>query len=962
MDITIAINGKDISSHTATPIKWNALLDERLDEGRLSIRQVTTELYPIGAQVKITVGDTDKDFIISADESVEVPPGSSKYDHELSLIEPTKMLEGIVVESLTFTNNLGRTYDVDPIVAPGQGYTNSVNPIHVSYKENYITPLRAGTLHIFSVKDMFAFSEFLSFYTYSGAPIKVHVTGSDFNEGFTSDDPKDVNKSFSVNLSKVGAYTIDYEFSWMENKNGAVYRSHYWFDIVVVPQSKQPLPKWNIRSVIDRVLNLAEPHLQSVSPRYKLDPTQAAEFEKILAPEFAFTKCTLKEILDQIGGFIHGIPRLIRGESGKFDTIHYDMLGGTDEALISSENTRYITEIHSHNIEDYVTELDSTVDNLVNTLNSDEGAVTEPYAGGFKSVRSEETYARIEEGNMVISTTLPIYSVQKLEVITHKNEVKDITAYIFEGAEYGRLSSFDGNYPTSKAFAIYYNLGEKNIRGLNYKSPTVIGGAGAKYSIANIIATVSDWDIGASWWADITKDGKTISGNYPKLAFRITYTPIFSARILQHKPYIEAGALKRSLVYNQGANLVETRYYGENMRGVIARMGNPEFTRTYRMMKSLSKIPKIGQIFKRNGDEYFVSAVVVSVNAAGIVDFTVGMSKDFNRLSQYIGINSEWRAYEVSERRAYNRDIVYRDFCVIGDSISDDITPFAAGGGFYYIANTFSHSAQGIYGEYYSEPITLAQVTTYDEQDNPYPVTLPVVSTAFGNAMVFSFGMADNYSAGPQSVYDSNGDVSGYWQTDVPYVDYYGRIKSMEFDLAPKGVALKFGDKATFDLPNGDEYERFTAPISTPYNDQLVIDKNGSEILRINYQLEFVSNWKELIIGSALARNCLMVTSRQVDKDGNAVHAAAVYVVNKKVGRFDSTVDLTSATLIYDYRNNVPTLISDISLGNVTSTVAGAAWVIADQSNGDILLAQNMDIAAGDTIHLPNISLTHNLP
>ncbi|MDE6618522.1 MAG: hypothetical protein K2K13_05820 [Clostridiales bacterium] len=944
----ITINSQNV--RVAMPIKWNALLDERLDECRLSVRQVTTELYPIGAQVKITVGYTDKDFIISADESVEVPPGSGKYDHELSLIEPTKLLEGIVVESLTFANSLGHMYgnsEASPAYASSQ-IKNDLLPLANNWLRR-TSPAR--TLYVPELGNLIKFKNYTGQYK-----IQIYALVYRYDETEYDKQLSVINNEYQdpyyiepipIKITEPGIYRIHIQWS----SSDATYRfSNSYIDYYFqCADNLTPLPKWNICSVINRALNLAEPHLQSVSPRFMLDPAQAAEFEKILAPEFAFTKCTLKEILDQIGGFIHGIPRLIRGESGELDTIHYDMLNGTEEALISSQNIHYISETHSQNIEDYVTELDSTVDNLVNTLNSGEGAVTEPYAGGFKSVRSEEAYARIEEGNMVISTSLPIYSVQKLEVIDTKNQVGDITAYVFEGAEYGRLSSFDGKYPTSKAYALYYNLGEKNIKGLGFKSPTVLGGAGAKYSIANIIkAATGDDSITSDWWSG---DDDT-AGNYPKLAFRITYTPIFSARILQHKPYVEPGALKLAMVYNQGANLVETRYYGENMRGAVARMGNPEFTRSYRM-PNLTYIPKIGEIFKRRGDEYYISSVTVAVYST-CVEFTVGMSKDFNRLSQYIGINSEWRAYEVSERKAYNRDIIYRDFCIIGDSVDNDGMALARESAMYYIANAFSHTAL------FSEPLTVAQVTTYDNSNKPYPMTLPVVSTAFGNAMVFSFGMADNYSAGSKSVYDGNGDIIGYWQTDVPYVDYYGRAKSMKFELGPSGTALNFGDAATFTLPQGDEYVGYGA-IGTPDNNQLEIDKNGTEILHINYQLEFVSNWNDLIIGSALARNCLMVSKRETNKNGDAVHAAAVYVVNKKVGRFDSEIDLTSAMLIQDYRNNMPIVADSIMLGDIQSTAVGVAWAIADQSTGEILLAQNMEISVGDVIHLPKISLRHKL-
>ncbi len=960
MSRQIIINDKDISSNVAMPLKWNALLDERLDEGRMSVRHVTTKLYPLGAQVKITVDDTVEDFIISADESTEIPVGSGYYNHELSLIEPTKLLEGIVVESLTFTNNLGRTYDINKIDVEPQITPSPQGSLTLTAKTFMQAPVKVGdTITVPSTTGLdriYATNGYAWPTTSAKNDVKVlDPSGDVIYSASGTYEPK------TILIDKIGQYRIVYTyglqaFSTSSGKNN--YDIEYSF--LSIDLGKRPLQKWNIKTVIDRVLNLSEPHLQSVSPRFHLDESQAAEFEKLLAPEFAFTKCTLKEILDQIGGFIHGIPRLIRGESGEFDTIRYDMLNRTDEALISLQKTRYITEILSHNIEEYVTELDSTADNLVNTLDSNEGAITEPYAGGFKSVRSEEAYARIEEGNMIISTSLPIYSIQKLEVIDPENNIGDITAYVFEGAEYGRLSSFEGSYPSSKAYAIYYNLGEKNIKGLSYKSPNVIGGAFAEYSITNIIKVVTGYNISTDWWS--SKD----TVNYTKLAFRVTYTPIFSARILQHKPYIEYGALARALVYNQGANLIETRYYGENMRGAVARMGNPELVRTYRM-SNLTYVPKIGQIFKRDGDDYFISFVTVAVYAKS-VDFTVGMSKDFNRLSQYIGINSEWRAYEVSERKAYNRDMIYRDYCVIGNPMIKDAATILTIDGMKYIANIFSHSISDNYGEYYSKPITLAKVTTYDSQNNDYTVTLPVVSTAFGNAIVFSFGMADNYSAGAQSIpQDPNSAITGYWQTDVPYVDYYGRIKSMEFELGSIGNDIKFADESAFALPQGNQYKSENpVPIRTPADNKLEIDKNGSEILRMNYQIEFVSNRSDIIIGSALARNCLMVTTRQTQSKENndAVHAAAVYVTNDKVGRFDTTIDLSSATLVYDYRNNVPSVTSlkFITLGVVNSTVSGKAWVIADQSSGEILLAQNMDISVGDEISLPYISLRHKLP
>lgn len=943
MTFQITINGQD--TVVALPIKFNSLLDERLDECRLSLRHVRKSTYDIGSRVVINITNLDgsvvtRDFIVSADESVEVPVGSGYYNHELSMIEPTKILEGIVVETLTFTNNLGRTYAANPEKAVRQTITSGKEPFPDT--TDYLTPIAENTT-LTAVSFATAFYDTVGgIITTENTPAVLTVTsptGEKFVQSCTTFE--DLFKDIVIPKTISGVYTINYKFSGGSLLPPFDYYEYEFF-ITAVP-NYDALPKWNIRRVIERVLNLAEPHTVNVKPRYKLDPEQAAEFEKIESPEFAFTGLTLKGVLDQIGGFIHGVPRLIRGESGALDTVHYDMLGGTNPCLIG--NTPYISEIHSQNIEDYATELDSTAENLTNTLDPTEGATIEPYKSGFKTVRSEEQYAQITDGNMVIETTLPVYSVQKLEVITPDGKVGDLTGYVFEGAEYGRLSSFKGNYPTSKAFAIYYSLGERNIKGLNYKSPTVIGGAGAEYSITNIIKAATGWNISANWWKD---------GNYPKLAFRITYTPIFSARVLQHKPYMKknGSTFNRTLIYNQGANLIESRYYGENLKGVIARMGNYEITRTYRVL-DLSLMPEIGDLWMHDGFEYYVVSVTVQTYT-DFADIMVGYSRDYNRLSQYIGINSEWRAYEISERRAYKRDMVYRDFAVIGDPIDPNGKTLLTTNGFFYMQNTFFQSDAGFLGRN-SGSLSVANVKTYDEQGNDYSVTLPITSAVMGNTLLFNFGMADNYSAGAKSVPDGAGKVSGYWQTDVVYSDYYGHAAEIEFGLQAAGEDVAYDSQIGFELPQGDHSD---STVSTPIrtSNRIALDKDGSEVLRMNYQICFVTNWRDLIIGPAMTRNNPMISGR---KDG---HAARLYILPNKVGRFATRIDTQNAAQVIDLDGSIG-ITPDIGIfiSPITPNADGAAWAIADMATGEILLARNIEVKSGEEMQMPYIDFTHSL-
>lgn len=957
---TIFIDGTDYTEYIPMPFKWSSLLDERLDEGRMSMRHCPVPLFAPMSGVKITISDksntvTEKVFLVSSDDSSEAPAGSGYYNHEIMLIEETKKLEGIIIDSLTFTNSLGRNYTAnaelaEPIYEEEGKYNNKwIKRIDSGYmtpwalKESIaVTSIRQTIIPFLNIANQVYY---LNPNPTDDAPNKITVT---FPDGIVITIATDLDTSGSFIPAQMGTYIIRYQGA-IDYQSGDEQPQRSKFNValyITTVVNQKDLSKWTVASVIERLLDVGQVHLKNQSPKYELNAEQKAEFEKIEAPEFAFSKMTLREALDQIGGFIHGMARL------KGNTIYYDMLGGTEKATLSDPKYPYISNKYSQNVESYATELDSTVDNLVNILDADEGVITEPYAGGFKTVRSEEAYARITDGNMIISTSFPIYSVQKLEVRDPDGNVKDITAYLFESAAYGLMSSFDGLYPRSKAFAIYYTQGQKNIKGLSLKVPSAIGGAGAKYAIANIIKAVGGMDISASWWNDITdKDEKTQSGKYPTLQFRITYTPVFSARVKQHKFYYKDFAHPRSLAYNQSANLVETRYYGENMRGLIARTGNAEIIRTYRL-NSFSLLPTAGQMWD---DDYYVSSVTVAVMPF-YIDCSVGLSKDFNRLSQYIGINSMHRIYEVSEKQAFDRDIVYSDYCVIGDDRQSDGLHLISLYGVNTIANTFRQTGNDL-------PISGACVTTIAEDNSEYSATLPAISTAMGNTLVFSFYMEDSYSAGQKSVYGTNGEIQGYWQTNVEYNDYYGRFDFMKLQFIEQGITPPMSDRNSaipYDLPQGTYpslNEKLRPLIVTPDDNPLKIRKNSTEIIHMHYQIHFVSNRKDIIVGPALTHNCPLVRGVRGEE-----HSATLYVLPQPLNKFADKIDLSAATKIWDYSDGGVTAQSaGISFAKKQSAVDGAAWAIADKKTGELLFGSNTPVKNGETITLPTLTFKHNI-
>lgn len=135
----------DYTKHAVFPLKTADLLDEQLDECEVTLKRVPLEYIQPMTPVRLTLTNTPsarflspetvinrqendnvaitfdnntkkitetltRDYIVANDYAIEQPVGSGKYNHQLYLIELTKILEGYIVDSLAFTNPLGNDY------------------------------------------------------------------------------------------------------------------------------------------------------------------------------------------------------------------------------------------------------------------------------------------------------------------------------------------------------------------------------------------------------------------------------------------------------------------------------------------------------------------------------------------------------------------------------------------------------------------------------------------------------------------------------------------------------------------------------------------------------------------------------------------------------------------------------------------------------------------------------------
>ena len=972
-EIRVVIGNTDCTSYVVSPLKMGNLLDERLDEVNLTLRYISTPYFEPQTLVKIYIVNNPeanynaemaddilkesdynfsngvssdghlsqifyssrirqtytKYFIVASDNASEIIPGSGRFEHEIYLIERTKLLEGFIGDSLTFTNPSAKIYDaVQYATFFSTGYIGGISIGDKIYNSSfYKNP--SEQLIIQGVQDFYknvcdAYSDKPGLKTnyepaqrideglvadISKNPVLQKVTVSnngvefytqeiflsasssypsgykftkrtvlngtktteEFNPIPSAGNYTIVNIEQTTIPAETGTYTIEYKWVLADKDYTTIYNTSTTYISANIVESiskgKYAPKKWTVSSVVERIFDTLEPN--RATNRFSFDETQKAKYDKILAPEFTFTKMTVREMLRTVGGFIHAEPRL--KDDTDSNVVLFDEYGSNEKSHISKKS--YVSHQLTSDINEWCTALDSSAENLVNQLDYAQGVSYEPtrryspsetYGNPDITLRSENATARFsEDESSFIPTSLPIYKIKRVRVVRFNdtNYDIDITPYVYEEADYGLLKSNKGYYPNAKAFAVYYRQGEKNIKGLFYKEEDSVSQYFSKFSIVNIIRAAS---------GDFSID---IVGKYLyMIGFSIEYTPIYSTRIRTIKQTLSTGKIPRALAYNQGENLIETRYYGENLKGVVARLGNIEKTYTYHLA-FLSDIPKVGTLFD---DNYYISSVYTEI-LQSVIKCTVGLSKDFNRLSQYVGISSNKRMWEVSEKQSQERQSIYTEYMKVSmkdNAGSDDGVCFVHTNPFFLSGNS---------------TVTLSAITTKTKNKTILKnVLLPSVASAIGNSMIFTFSFEDNYSAGQRQLVTTNESGNEiFYSQYVPYCDYFGKFYYMDIDFTIAiNASSKWNGIAFPERVDGVQYYPAVSIRDWKYR------KDNREIPQITYELSAVSDDEEIIIGSGFMQNNYLVNISPLP--------LVLYGFTERLNKINSEVDFTNARKLSD--------------------------------------------------------------
>lgn len=700
--------------------------------------------------------------------------------------------------------------------------------------------------------------------------------------------------------------------------------------------------------------------------------------------ESDFNGKNLWEIFSEIGKYIHAKPvvSVVTDDDGVMTgqfLVSWLRYGNPEiKYAYGTENTIF----HSKFAQDYVSALTSYVTNYFNLGSS----ITE-----YLHTSSESDDGLVYNDVVKLKTKYPMLEVLQLVAINSSNVERDITQYLFEYNIY-RVLNYSGDMP-NKANAIYYHLGTNLIEGMQYVEPQPTG-VECAYSMKNILGRA---------FGMTENQIKAIQIN--EYCFKITYRTKDSVRITTTRPDIRKYLLNSDIdkypihtQFNQQQDkLISSDAFGLNTYGKLIRTGNTTYQIT-NWIEGLDELAKEGALYRIDNNLYYASKIE-RVYYSNHIEEKIIYTKDFNKLSQIIGIPSEPRFYEISERNIVNREISFEDYVIVGDEPSGVRLTMLE-------HNAILDMFRTIDLEKYA--LTLFKGDgdkTYNTDSNTslYVNLLPINTYTSKNTYTLEWDCQDNYSCGEKltdtqntlnyalNIFSLLNHLKGtdtyaqaYKIRDyVRYVDVFGRADLMDFIILKDlpniaGVSkrdlinqlpeitetnlsnMSFYNKVYGSSIESVDYDLNTSTNITTINNALnqyksnyggfIVAKDNREQLSFNYNIQITTNSDRIVLGNMMWNNSytddefyIVFLNKEINK------FSADYVLEENI-LFKSQALTMSDLLTISHNSNgylVYLDVEDVSGVDSTSRDNSVAFAIVRKPNVNgnypIIIGKNYD-------------------
>ena len=616
-----------------------------------------------------------------------------------------------------------------------------------------------------------------------------------------------------------------------------------------------------VSDALNKICECANALKYGDSPKYSIDPMIIAMTSNLPIYQLKFVGKTMYECLETIGKEFLGIPYL------KEDT-------NVISFSIRDEKVTYSNE----GFEDKLTNVASSIDNnstgfvcdAVNMI-SKEGYEVYPGKDMWISPRAtDENSAYVTTTTCGIVLDKPIAYLQDIEVTGFDNlgNTLHITPYCYEKTVYDSLSADN----EGKGSAIYWQIGSNKIMGL---------GVLEKYFSAhanNDTGTAVDWigralDLSPTNYAiqNILRNkfGVNLDNSKVKdLKFRITYIPYNNARVYLEQFNTSDSQKYSYKIYNQTDSTIVDSSFGSAANKEIQRLGNN--TRTTQFISTWNKEElNAGDTVLFDDSIYYIDVITKEYYAGYIIN-NISLTKDYNKINDRIGVNSEYRQYEIYNKDFAERSLNINHYCYLSTKsdydyndanktgIWTDILKDALNGNPHDSLDTFYIN---VYSKDDKGNLSTLRYTDYD--GNTVRVTNGFAIHASRlvprNSIAFSGKMLDNYAVGYMSN-TSNVYEGKYENKALRYVDDKGELYAIDIALGNPTISQLYGeynkDNAHYMYPKCNKIANPSAYNITDcvFSNRYIINKDNRESLEFMYQMHFKTDENKFDLHQGLTK------------------------------------------------------------------------------------------------------------
>lgn len=679
--------------------------------------------------------------------------------------------------------------------------------------------------------------------------------------------------------------------------------------------------------------------------------------QAIPSPEYSWSCRTLmweclKEIGIDMGGYF---PSVTFGDNGEYILSFFQ----TDNITNTITELKYISIAEGYDANQVCSEIDTDIANIIAT-NQGTASVVFPSQNGWISPRTDDV--QLTDQNCEIQTPSIIEKIVKIYINQR---------VISLGADNGMLYDITGEemldvtefFPEYKKYQSLETLGTYDYQIFNtdlYKNNTCYWTEDSQTLTLVPTEFASGWGVGTERSAIFNlivsaiykqyapsgedSEGKyiTVNGNrvqfpytfqreYPRsLQFRVEYIPRDSSTKIRAVKQ-EKCDYEYVLPYNQRAEIVDAPSLGQELDKSVNQMG-VNYIKTVQKYKTLDDILPIGTAYIDGADTYILTVNEHEQISNKNITVTHSFSKNWSMLSEYLKQNKQYRNTNIPTDILV-RNLHYQDFIELSETKSANYSGFLSVSGRSYISKALSGGVTSVNTE-------INNMCIYRGEGTTEGVIVSCSSFAVKKSLVFSGKMQNNLTASKKVDPDND-----YYCQDVLYTDENGEIETGSILL---GVGILGTSLNANSLPESNTYEnRLNQTLASGVFN---FEKSSAEHINFTYQIHFVSEMPDIVIGHMLAESCPLIQDRTESL------TYQLWGLKKPLSKMATVVNSVVGSKVADINSNNMFNYWAVTDDSILLTLSGKlpsdsiGWAITDE-NGRLYLARNSKPNESQTIY-----------